>query len=579
MSSSRRPARRWPVVALGLLALGWSPESAAWPGDEVMRDTDPRADTIVELHFNPVPNTQIAVWLTDENDSFLRDLFVTQATGKLGIGNRSGVWNFLSSWRAPYGPRRSVLPVWGHARGQTYPEIVFHDPNPSHSTSLGFHEATSSAEPYHCRPLLPNEHEAILDSMTCPSPATFRTDKGMFEPGGATSVYPPRGDIPGFNPDKDHVDTQMYAALNDLDAVTGATPSGSQPTFLSFRLDEQEQMAETLVAWIEVSLEGDENADWSFDRENDHFVDSLLSSYGVPWLGQPSVLYRVSFDPSTPGTYTTDAYVGYGSWDGSDGEINPPDGTISQSGGSGADRLRMMERFDLQFRAAVHTGEGGSCLQQTLPTVETVEVDPIAFDRVLVSFTLPETLPEGTTIRRFRVLQELDATLDSFDPDRAIEAIGVPAVCDEAPGVEQDEDCVFAQPGETIAFEVASLFGNYDYTFSVNYEDQCTNSGMPVLAETRTPNQEFQQIETFCFVATAAWGAHWGEEVFALRRFRDRYLKSSSLGLALVRSYYTYGPVAAALIKDAPLLRAAARASLARMAQVAELVSPIRAPR
>ena len=174
--------------------------------------------TVVEVHFTPVANTQIAVWLTDAEGNFIRDVFLTQATGKLGIGNRSGVWNFLSSWRAPYGPRLPVLPVWAHARGVTYPKIIFADTDPGQETSLGFNENTSSAEPFHCRPLLPMEHELILDSMTCPSPSTFRTDKGRFDPGADSSVYPPRGDIGDFDPDKDHEDIMMYGSLNDVDA-------------------------------------------------------------------------------------------------------------------------------------------------------------------------------------------------------------------------------------------------------------------------------------------------------------------------------------------------------------------------
>ena len=184
-------------------------------------------ETVIELHFTPAANAQIAIWLADAEGNYLRDVFLTQATGKLGIGNRSGIWNFLSSWRAPYGPRKSVLPVWGHTRGVTYPKIIFHDDTPGHETSLGFHESFSSSEPFHCRPLMPMEHEAILDSMTCPSPSTFRTDKGRFDPEGASSVYPPRGDIGNFDGSKDHVDIMMYGELNEVDAITAATPPGN----------------------------------------------------------------------------------------------------------------------------------------------------------------------------------------------------------------------------------------------------------------------------------------------------------------------------------------------------------------
>jgi hypothetical protein len=150
---------------------------------------------LVEFHFTPVSDAQIAIWLEDQEGNYVQDVLVTQAVGKYGIGNRPGIWNFLSSWRAPYGPRPSVLPVWAHRRGKTYPKIIFHDEDPGDLDSLGFHENTSSSEPYYCRPLSQSEHDIIsVDTMTCPSPKVFNSDKGQFDPegaGGAGSRFPP----------------------------------------------------------------------------------------------------------------------------------------------------------------------------------------------------------------------------------------------------------------------------------------------------------------------------------------------------------------------------------------------------
>ena len=89
----------------------------------------PDDEALLEFHFNPTANLQIAIWLEGADETFLEDVFVTQSTAKLGIGNRSGMFLFLSSWRAPYGPRESVLPIWAHRRGKTYPKIIFHDAN------------------------------------------------------------------------------------------------------------------------------------------------------------------------------------------------------------------------------------------------------------------------------------------------------------------------------------------------------------------------------------------------------------------------------------------------------------------
>ena len=144
---------RWVGTALALLsALVAAPARA---------DDD---DVLLEIHYEPVPDLQIAIWVTDAEGNFVQDVFVTQSTGTLGIGNRPGRWDFLSSWRFPYGPRPQVLPVWAHARGKTYPALIFHDDDPGDENSLGWHENSSSSEPYHCRPLTAVEQENLLEA-------------------------------------------------------------------------------------------------------------------------------------------------------------------------------------------------------------------------------------------------------------------------------------------------------------------------------------------------------------------------------------------------------------------------------
>jgi hypothetical protein len=517
-----------------------------------------RNATIVEFHYRPVANTQIAIWLEDGAGGFVRDVFVSQATAKLGIGNRSGIWNFLSSWRAPYGPRRSVLPIWAHRRGRVYPEIVFHDPAESHSTSLGFHEGTSSAEPYHCRPLLPHEHEEILDSMTCPSPQVFKTDKGRFDPGGGTSVYPPRADIATFDPVRDHVDTQQYAELNDLDAVSGATPAGGAATFQAVQLTLDEAELPELEAWIEISLEGDDNDAWSFDREADHFVDPLLQAYGIGWLGQPSVVYSVRFDPRQEGFRSASEYVGYGDWDGATGTMHAPDSTISEQGGSGADRLHLTNGFDTSFRFGVNTGKGGNCTQTPLAPVEDLTVAATSFDRVSLSFVIPN-LPAGAQLARLVVHQQLAEEVGEFEPTAALDVSSfAPAVC-TSPG---QQECANIGPGDTVELEVPQLFGNYEYAFAVSYQDRCANHSAHDLVTVRTPEQEFAQIEGWCFVATAAYGAPWERHVSTLRRYRDSVLRPHPLGRLFVGMYYAYGRPVARVIGRSDAARAFVRGLL-----------------
>ncbi|TPV92447.1 MAG: hypothetical protein B7733_25790 [Myxococcales bacterium FL481] len=534
------------------------PASAA---STTREDPEALGDTVVEFHFYPVPSTQIAIWLEREDGTFVRDVFVTQATGKLGIGNRPGIWDFLSSWRAPYGPRRSVLPVWAHRRGKTYPQIVWHDDKAEYQDSLGFHERTSSAETYYCRPLTPGEHDALLqsDAMTCPSPNAFRTDKGRFAQDGATSVYPPRNDLVEVS-DRDHQDTAEYAELNELDAITRATPEGQNPTHTILRLREEE-LDEALVAFIEINLEADQHgAEWTYARE-DHYVDPRLDQYGVVWRGQPSVVYEVAFDPQEPGVVSTRKYAGYGSSDGRDGAVNPPDFSIAESGGSGADRLREFEVDDARVRFAVEVRpatEDDDCSEiDSVPRIAAVEATALSYDQVQLDISLPRTMPGSTYISQLTVHHA--PSIDELD-DEEMEAAPQDdfSVC--AP---DSEDCGLVLHADgTVSVVIDELWGDFAYQFAISYADNCANHSSLVHARTTTPRQPFQQIDTFCVVSTAAYESSWHDRVTQLRAFRDQVLERFSVGRGLVRSYYAYGPALAEPLQASPHLRALTRAFL-----------------
>ena len=65
-----------------------------------------------------------------------------------------------------------------------------------------------------------------------------------------------------------------------------------------------------------------------------------------------------------------------------------------------------------------------------------------------------------------------------------------------------------------------------------------------------------------CFIATAAWGEPWDDNVRTLRRFRDRFLMGNAPGRAFVRWYYRVSPPLAAFIAESPARRAVVRAAL-----------------
>ncbi len=546
-------------VGLGLALLSALVAAPAHAADD---------DVLLEIHYQPVPDLQVAIWLTDTEGNFVQDVFVTQATGTLGIGNRPGRWDFLSSWRFPYGERPQVLPVWAHARGGSYPHLIFHDD--TDMDSLGWHENRSSAEPYYCRPLTPEENEATLDAdvMTCPSPAVFQTDKGRFE-GAVTSPYPPRSDIFELEDGADHADVLQYASINDLDAITGATPVGDESTMVTTVVPRAVAEAGPLVAWIEVNLEGDENADWEFDREDDHWVDPNLDQYGVAYFGQPSVVYRVELDTMKKGFTGTDAYAGYGEFDGLAGTVNPPDATISTNDRSGADRLLLHEQNGEVFRFGVYShgpmsGQNdpddgwGSCRPTELPPVDDFVLEAVAFDTVLVHFTVPEL--EGETDVRTMTFYYRPGEMPITE-DNASSAIQV------VPGAE---DCdVEPASGTTTWCELTELFGNYEYQMAVRYADSCNNESPLVAGAVKTPAQQFATVEGACFVATAAWGAAWEERVAALRSFRDRVLRPSAVGSAAVAFYRAHGPVFARAIAQRPWARAVARWALTPAADLA----------
>src|SRR5262245_11755011 len=280
-----------------------------------------QACRLVELGFRPATDDlQIVVWIESAGGVFQKTVYMTDKTGRYGLGNRPGRFDFNSEWQWPYGRRTTTFPVWAGRSPKTYPKLVFQDQD---DDNLSHAIDDSSVEPFYCRPMTVSEVE--VDAMTCATVAF--TDKGMFHP-TETSKYPPRNDMTVFSGGIDHADAQAMAAMNDLDAISAPTPPAD--------LDKSVLVAmpETLpdgdyVAYIEVSRE--------FDRNDRYQYPSPIvpwSEYGRPYRGQPSVLWRVPFTIGDGGgTFGTAEYAGYGDPEGLDeGSLRAPDCTIDASG-------------------------------------------------------------------------------------------------------------------------------------------------------------------------------------------------------------------------------------------------------
>jgi hypothetical protein len=123
-------------------------------------------------------------------------------------------------------------------------------------------------------------------------------------------------------------------------------------------------------------------------------------------------------------------------------------------------------------------------------------------------------------------------------------------------------DLTGLEAGDTVAAEIGQLMPETHYFVAVRGIDECNDPGTISVAEVTTREIHFTTVSP-CFVATAAYGTPMAEEIRALRRFRDRHLRSNAAGRALVSVYESVGPDLAAVIREDEQLRAAARILLA----------------
>ena len=333
--------------------------------------------------------------------------------------------------------------------------------------------------------------------------------------------------------------------MNPFDAVSQPTPVGGSATHAPWAVT---MGAGDYVMYVETSKESDMNA--SYNATNYPSPSQIaFGNYGVPYRGQPSVVYRVPFTVSA--SITTAAatdYYGYGDPTGKDGSVRPPDATITvDTPGSGGARLQLVSDGNQMYRVRVtiDPNEGGQ--PPSAPTQ--LAVTDVHTNDLSVAFVAPGT---GTGTGTAQVTG-YEVRIRAFDEmTEANFAASMPVTAHVTP----------TAPGTQQTFELDALLPETDYWIGVRAYDNCHSAGAIAITHVRTAPRTSGSVDA-CFVATAAYGSILANDVELLRHVRDSFLRTNALGELGVEAYYTFGPAFAGVIGDSELLRQTARAVLA----------------
>jgi hypothetical protein len=496
---------------------------------------------------------QIVVWVEDAAGTFIDTVFITQQTGTYGLGNRPGRMDFNSAPLWPYGKRTTTFPVWADKKPERFDAIVFQD---GAENNLSHRVEESSLDPHYCRPMQPTGPDGVkFDAMTCASPATTHTDKGI-RSNTVQSKYPPRQDM--VRAPEDAVDIDTFPDMNPYDAVSGATPPVNQ--LARFNWPILGRPPGDYVMWVEVSTEFDHNATYTVARFPSPNVS--YSEYGEAYRGQPSVVFRVPFTIATDEQlFQTATYHGYGDPEGVDGTIRPPDATISESlMGSGLQRLALVTDEHGEFRVRVTTRPELDFVKPNAPSALAASV--LGSRRATLTFLAPGDDAVAGTVRGYEIRYRVGSpvTEENFD---ASDSIVVPSAI--TPAVA----------GTLHELVLDGLLPETDYHVGIRAFDDCRSTG-PIATLAITTTARVSGEVDACFVATAAYGTALAADVSALRDVRDSVLRKTVLGELFVQAYYTFGPPVAGVVGESELLRATARAALVPVVDFARRHVPSR---
>jgi hypothetical protein len=594
-------------------------------------------DRRIEVAFTPVARAQLAIWLESADRTRFATVRLTNAVAFRGIGNRPGALQMNSAFRWPYGRREGVLPVWAHRRvasgAQPFPRVIFSGRvSEGNASSAGSGaETVNTRDDYFC--LSFRDGDESLDAVSCAS--VFMSNKGRYmtvqdvqngyseprEDGGIgrmaplslDSLYPPRQDLAACASCPDHADVRRYrddatTIMPELDAVSMATPPGGSPFEVVYYVPQEWPDGE-YFAYVEVNTEGDYAPDWDSSayptpRNPARAWDTWAISYGYPYRGQPSVVYRVPFTLGAGGSWSATEPVGFGDLAGDTGDMAQMNATILDDHeahpGSGADRIFagdggarvkvVVPSVDVCAQAQPPPECGVGCMDDASCNNARLVCGPAASCVDMCDVPRPPSAPQNVTLldypdfrrthewvrlrfdvppssrglRRYevRVGTQPITDLESFMAARPAQAA---TIDDQALVVPTD-----GGPGAQVEVDLGGLASENHYYIGIRaFDRECDDGSAIATAEYTTTAIRFTTVSP-CFVATAAYGSPLDQRIGVLRRFRDRHLLTHAAGQALVHAYYRIGSTLANAIGGSPWRRSVARSALEPLVALAE---------